>query len=319
MDSRARYGPLAAPRHPLLAQAFRRIRRGAFLLPNDRRPHHPNASRRPADAGRRLPAAARGAGRAGLPAGVGRAGRAGGPAQLPGGRLRDRPTRWRRRWRSPPPARARPRRPAVRGRRRRPSQLRLGDAAGAGAAAARPPRRRGPAADALHAGRLGGGVRPRPPHDVADRPAQGGRAAGGGAVPAARGGRRGAPAGGRRAPRDHARALHGGRRDRPRAHRRRRRVPDRPLPARPPPDRGLAVRDLPGAARRQPLALHVPARQRRVPAGRLLARGARPARPGRHLRAAADRGHAAALGRPRPGRRAGRASCLPPRRTGPST
>ena len=120
-----------------------------------------------------------------------------------------------------------------------------------------------------------------------------------------------APAGGRRAQRDHARALHGGRRDRARAHRRRRCVPDRPLPARPPRDRGLAVRDLPGAARRQPVALHVPAGQRRVPAGRLLARGARPARPGRHLRAAADRGHAAALGRPHPGRRPGRgAACL---------
>ena len=103
------------------------------------------------------------------------------------------------------------------------------------------------------------------------------------------------------------------------AHRRGRRLPDRPLPARPPPDRRLAGGDLPGAPGRQPVAVHVPARHGGLPAHRLVARDARPARARRHLRAAPDRRDAPARRDARP-----RTTPWPPsssraRRTGPST
>ena len=134
---RARCGPLALPRHPRSRTRPLRHPAGGFFSAMNDASAHPHPARRPGHAGRRLPAPARGAGRAGVPARVGRARRAGRPLLVPGrgpadGRLARRGGRLRRR-----PARPGRRPAAVRRRRGRLPGLRLGDPARAGAAAGR--------------------------------------------------------------------------------------------------------------------------------------------------------------------------------------
>ena len=272
---RARHGPLAPPRHPLLARAFRRTRRRAFsCCADDHDPtrDHPHPPRRPAHAGRRLPAPARGAGRAGVPAGVGRARRAGRPLLVPrrrrcrstdvarrGGRVR-RPRgpgpggrASRRSWAAPSATSATTGSrqlepvplPAAARRRRRPAPLRFLLARSVVAF----DHVRRTLADHRQPGR-------RAERVAADRSATP-------AAAAAR--RRRSPAGDARTPRSTRDGYMAVGRARQGAHRRRRRVPDRPLAsARARRTAGLAVRHLPGAARGQPLAVHVPARHRRA-------------------------------------------------------
>ena len=173
--------------------------------------------------------------------------------------------------------------------------------------------------DAVHARLVRGRVRPRPPHALGDRPGRRGGAGRGGAErrrPRVEAVRR--PAG-ERVPRPAVSATWPGSSGRrstspPATHSRSccsQRVRRR--------HGRLALRPLPGAACREPFAVHVPARHGRPPAGRLLARDARAPGRGRHLRAAPDRRHAAARRRPRGGRRGWRWSCWPRPRSGPST
>ena len=180
-----------------------------------------------------------------------------------------------------PPRHARRGRSARRARRRLPRLRPRRSARADGAAAGRRPR---PAGEPFRRRRHAPPVRPRP---LGRRGARGRSRRGRGA---ARGSR--AVAAGRSRPsraattrrfaepgrlRARRRALQG-------AHPRGRRVPDRPLTARGAADRRLAALGLPLAAPRQPVAVSLPARARRLRAGRLVARDARQARRARGRR-----------------------------------
>ncbi len=227
------------------------------------------APRRPAHTGRSLSAAARPG--PGVPARVGRAWSTGRALLVPGRRLSPDSAR-RRAGRRPVraaargPERARRRRrerpAAVRRRRRRLPGLRRhpalrADGAAAGAARRRPGRTR-----PLPAGDRRGGVRPRAPHRLGHRHA-GPRPRGrrGRERPARRPAARRRPGAAaeqhrRRARRGRPGRVRGDGRAGPAPHRGRRRVPDRRLTAPPAPDGVHAVRDLPGPAGDQPVAVH---------------------------------------------------------------